>query len=517
MILVFSKLKGIKMTKTHEEYDLVVIGGGVNGTGITVDAAGRGLKVLLCEKADLASATSSNSSKLIHGGLRYLEHYEFGLVKQALAERETLLKKAPHIMWPMRFILPHRPHLRPAWMIRMGLFLYDNLAKRNVLKGSCGVKFTDQSPMVSQINKGFEYSDGWVDDARLVTLNAVDAQSKGATILTRTQCVSAKRSNDQWEISLKNTLNGDITNIKAKAIINAAGPWVKNFFDTALKKKSPKNIRLIKGSHFVVPKIHNDDQAYILQNEDKRIVFVLPYEDDYSLVGTTDVEYTGNPLEAEISKEETEYLVDIVNKHFKKKISATDVVHSFSGVRPLLDDESSSPDAITRDYTLELEHEQGKAPLLSVYGGKITTYRKLSESAVTQICKYFPKATSPWTKDAPIPGGDFESQDLLLETLELAYTFLPKPLLKRYVRTYGMHSYMLLQGVCSLDDMGKNFGAGLFDKEVNHLVNNEWAMTADDILWRRTKMGLRLTPVQKSDLSQHVMSLLNDEKKAQLA
>lgn len=505
------------MTTKHEEYDLVVIGGGVNGTGIAVDAAGRGLKVLLCEKEDLASATSSNSSKLIHGGLRYLEHYEFQLVKQALTEREILLQKAPHIMWPMRFILPHRPHLRPAWMIRMGLFLYDNLAKRKVLKGSCGVKLNNNSPLVSEITKGFEYSDGWVDDARLVTLNAVDAQNKGATILTRTQCVSAKRSNDDWDISLEDTLTGDITNIKAKAIINAAGPWVKNFFDTALKKKSPKNIRLIKGSHFVVPKIHNDNQAYILQNEDKRIVFVLPYEDDYSLVGTTDVEYIGNPLEAKISEEETEYLVDIVNKHFKNKISAADVVHSFSGVRPLLDDESSSPDAITRDYTLELQDEGGKAPLLSVYGGKITTYRKLSESAVTEICKYFPKATAPWTKDAPIPGGDFESQDSLLQKLEVANPFLPISLLKRYVRTYGTHSYLILQDVFSLDDMGENFGAGLFAQEINYLVKSEWAMTADDILWRRTKMGLRLTPIQKTALSHYVLSLLNEDKKLRSA
>lgn len=486
------------------EYDLVVIGGGVNGTGIAADAAGRGLKVLLCEKEDLASATSSNSSKLIHGGLRYLEHYEFRLVREALAEREVLLEKAPHIMWPMRFVLPHRPHLRPGWMIRMGLFLYDNLAKRKSLKGSSSVKFTDSSPVTTDMKKGFEYSDAWVDDARLVTLNAVEARDKGATILTRTQCVSAKRSSDAWEISLQNTISKKTTNIKANALINAAGPWVKNFFDSALKTKSSKNIRLIKGSHFVVPKIHDDNEAYILQNEDKRIVFVIPYEDDFSLVGTTDVEYQGNPLEATISDEEVNYLVDIVNKHFKHKISPNDVVHSFSGVRPLLDDESSAPDAITRDYTFDLEDKQGKAPLLSIYGGKITTYRKLSESAVNEICQYFPEAKDAWTKTSPLPGGDFETQESLIKNLSKAYPFIPSKIIRRYARTYGTSAYKLLTGVYTMEGMGTDFGAGLYEKEVVYLIENEWAMYVDDIIWRRTKMGLRLTDDQKINLTSFV-------------
>ena len=493
-----------KMTIQNQECDLIVIGGGVNGTGIAADAAGRGLKVLLCEKGDLASATSSNSSKLIHGGLRYLEHYEFRLVKEALAEREVLLKKAPHIMWPMRFVLPHRPHLRPAWMIRIGLFLYDNLAKRKALKASTGLKFTPQGPLISEITKGFEYSDGWVDDARLVVLNAKDAANNGATILTRTQCVMAKRSDKSWDISLENTSTGEVSAIKAKAVINAAGPWVKNFFDTALKEKSSKNIRLIKGSHFVVPKIHNDDRAYILQNEDKRIVFVIPYEDDYSLVGTTDVEYSGNPFDAKISDEETSYLVKIVNDHFKHKISANDVVHSFSGVRPLLDDESSAPDAITRDYTFDLKDQNGTLPLLSIYGGKITTYRKLAESAVNSICKYFPKAGKAWTADGPILGGDFESQSALLTILENAYPFLPKKLLKRYVRTYGTSTFELLNKIVSEKDMGLDFGANLFQAEVNYLIKNEWAMTAEDILWRRTKMGLRLTAAEQQGLVKYI-------------
>lgn len=492
------------MTQHHQQYDLVVIGGGVNGTGIAADAAGRGLKVLLCEKRDLASATSSNSSKLIHGGLRYLEHYEFRLVREALAEREVLLNKAPHIIWPMRFILPHRPHLRPAWMIRIGLFLYDNLAKRKELKASKQIKFNGSSPLVADIDKGFEYSDAWVDDARLVVLNAKEAANRGATILTRTQCVSATRTKDNWTISLESTVNGEFSTVHAKAVINAAGPWVKSFFDTALKSKSAKNIRLIKGSHFVVPKIHTDDQAYILQNEDKRIVFVIPYEDDYSLVGTTDVEYTGNPFEAKISEEEIDYLLRIVNRHFKHKISASDVLHSFSGVRPLLDDESSAPDAITRDYTFDLQDTDGKLPLLSIYGGKITTYRKLAESAVNSICRYFPQSTGPWTAKAKISGGDFERQSTLFTKLQTAYPFLSDRLLKRYVRTYGSDTYKLLHEVISLNNMGKDFGAELFEKEVTYLMANEWAHTADDIMWRRTKMGLRLSPAQKQALESFV-------------
>jgi glycerol-3-phosphate dehydrogenase len=492
------------MTIQNQEYDLVIIGGGVNGTGIAADAAGRGLNVLLCEKNDLASATSSNSSKLIHGGLRYLEHYEFRLVKEALAEREVLLRKAPHIMWPMRFVLPHRPHLRPAWMIRIGLFLYDNLAKRTTLKASKGIRFSPQSPLIDNIKKGFEYSDGWVDDARLVLLNAKDAADNGATILTHTKCVSARRSDRAWDISLEDVNNGKVTAISAKAVINAAGPWVKNFFDTALEEKSSKNIRLIKGSHFVVPKIHNDNQAYILQNEDKRIVFVIPYEDDYSLVGTTDVEYKGNPLDAKISDDEVSYLVKIVNDHFKHKITPQDVIHSFSGVRPLLDDESSAPDAITRDYTFDLKDKNGTLPLLSIYGGKITTYRKLAESAVNSICKYFPKAGKAWTVNGPICGGDFENQSALLTRLETTYPFLPNKLLKRYVRTYGSRTFDVLSKVVSEKEMGRDFGANLFKAEVDYLIKNEWATTADDILWRRTKMGLRLTKLQQHDLSDYI-------------
>ncbi len=327
------------MNETNEIFDIVVVGGGINGTGIAADAAGRGLKVVLCEQNDLASATSSNSSKLIHGGLRYLEHYEFKLVRQALAEREVLLKNAPHIIKPLIFRLPHQRHLRPSLLIRAGLFLYDNLAKRVTLPASKGIKFYEDSPLVSNIKKGFEYSDGWVDDARLVVLNTLAAQEKGALIKTQTKCIKAVRENDIWAITLEDTLTGDISTIHARSVVNASGPWVAKLFSDALTLKSPQNIRLVKGSHIVVPRIHEQPEAYMLQNADLRIVFVIPFEDDFSLIGTTDVEHTGDPSTVKISEDEIQYLLDITNDYFKHKISRQDIVTTYSGVRPLLDDD----------------------------------------------------------------------------------------------------------------------------------------------------------------------------------
>ena len=331
------------MTEESNKFDVVVVGGGVNGTGIAMDAAGRGLKVLLCEMNDLASATSSSSSKLIHGGLRYLEHYEFRLVREALAERESLLRNSPHIMWPMRFRLPHRPHLRPAWMIRTGLFLYDHLAKREILPGSRLIKFDEKDPLKSDITKGFEYSDGWVDDARLVVLTAKKAQECGATILTRTKCINAERGTDSWDVSLQDMNDDSVHHVTANVIVNASGPWVSSLFSESLSMKAPKTIRMVKGSHIVVPRLNRETEAYILQNEDERIVFVIPYEDEFSLVGTTDVDYEGDPKKAKISPEETEYLLDIVNGHFKRQLTENDVVWSYSGVRPLMDDEEETP------------------------------------------------------------------------------------------------------------------------------------------------------------------------------
>jgi len=492
------------MNTSNDIHDVLVIGGGINGIGIAVDAAGRGLNVLLCEMNDLASSTSSNSSKLIHGGLRYLEYYEFRLVREALAEREVLLKSAPHIISPLRFRLPHRRHLRPSWLIRIGLFMYDNLAKRVTLKASHGITFDKDSPVVDEITKGFEYSDASVDDARLVVLNAIAAKDKGARILTRTRCSNAKRVGDIWEVTLHDNQTGQQKVVKTKVLVNAAGPWVTRFFDDALKMSSPKNIRLIKGSHIIVPRIHNDSQAYILQNKDNRIVFVIPYEDDFSLIGTTDVEHIGDPATASISKEETDYLISVVNEHFKHQISTIDIVATYSGVRPLLDDESVSPDAVTRDYTFEVDSPQGKAPLLSVFGGKLTTYRKLSEAAVNGIIDHFPTAGKNWTANAVLPGGNFDNQHNLQTSLQRKYQWLPRKIINRYVRSYGMLTHEICAGINCLEAMGQYFGAGLYQREVEYLIGQEWAITLEDIIWRRSKLGLQLSQIEQDVLKEYI-------------
>nr|WP_297400555.1 glycerol-3-phosphate dehydrogenase [uncultured Marinobacter sp.] len=478
------------MTVEHEQFDVVVVGGGVNGTGIAMDAAGRGLKVLLCEMNDLASATSSNSSKLIHGGLRYLEHYEFRLVKEALAERESLLRNSPHIMWPMRFRLPHRPHLRPAWMIRTGLFLYDHLAKREILPGSKSIRFGNDDPLKPDITKGFEYSDGWVDDARLVVLTARKAQQFGASIMTRTKCVKAERGKSNWTVTLRDMTNDAEKTVSARMIVNASGPWVSKLFGETLSMPAPKMIRMVKGSHIVVPRLNKEEEAYILQNEDERIVFVIPYEDNFSLIGTTDVDYEGDPKKAKISPEETDYLLGVVNSHFKRQLAPEDVVWSYSGVRPLMDDEGSDAQKASRDYSFEVSYEKGKAPLISVFGGKITTYRKLAEAATNKLCQFFPEAGGRWTKTAVLPGGDFDSQDNLAKRLGEDFPWLPEALISRYVRTYGTTSYDILEGCSSVADLGIHFTGTLYEKEVAHLMKTEWAMTSEDILWRRTKQGL---------------------------
>ena len=492
------------MSNSKEVFDLLIVGGGVNGAGIAMDAAGRGLNVALCEMADLGGATSSNSSKLIHGGLRYLEHYEFRLVKEALAERETLLNNAPHIMWPLRFILPHRPHLRPAWMIRIGLFLYDHLAKRETLRASEGVKFDSASPLKSEISKGFIYSDGWVDDARLVVLCALAAQERGASIFTRTQVTKAQRIDGLWSITLTDVLSGAQQCVKSKSLVNAAGPWASRFFNDALSTKAPKEIRLVKGSHIVVPKIFAGEEAYILQNEDERIVFVIPYENEFSLIGTTDVEYEGNPREAKISQEEVDYLISVVNAHFKKEISAEDVVWTYSGVRPLMDDEGAEAKKASRDYCFEVEDVDGKVPFISVFGGKITTYRKLSEAVTNKICEFLPNYGKPWTKTATLPGGDFADQKQLISALKTQFCWLPAPLLSRYARTYGTLVRHFLEGTRSIDDLGTHFGSGLYQAEVDYLIKHEWVVELEDLLWRRTKLGLVLTEDEQSLLADYL-------------
>jgi len=495
------------MDSTSNISDLVVIGGGVNGTGIALDAAGRGLNVLLCEQGDLGSATSSNSSKLIHGGLRYLEHYDFRLVRESLAEREVLLHKAPHLIKPMRFRIPHRPHLRPAWMIRIGLFLYDNLSKRVTLKSSTGINFGVNSPLLPHMKRGFEYSDGWVDDARLVVLNAVAAKQKGANIRTQTRCVHIERVNRLWEVTLENVHTGDTEKVRARALVNAAGPWVSSLYQDAMQKKSPKQVRLIKGSHIVVPRIHTEAEAYLLQNEDGRVVFVIPFEDRFSLIGTTDLEYQGDPSDVVISQPEIDYLLRISNEHFKHQLTADDVCWTYSGVRPLLDDESDSPQAVTRDYTFEVEAPAGMAPILSVFGGKLTTYRKLSELAVNGLVEHFEHAGPAWTKHATLPGGDFKDQASLQAQLNSNYPWLPIQLCARYVRSYGTLSYQLLKNAKVSIDLGQHFGAGLYALEVDYLVAHEWACSVEDILWRRSKLGLWFNSTQEADLAEYLKTL----------
>ncbi|MDW3712735.1 MULTISPECIES: glycerol-3-phosphate dehydrogenase [unclassified Pseudomonas] len=489
-----------------EVYDLAVVGGGINGVGIAADAAGRGLSVFLCEKDDLAQHTSSASSKLIHGGLRYLEHYEFRLVREALAEREVLLAKAPHIVRPMRFVLPHRPHLRPAWMIRAGLFLYDHLGKREKLPGSRGLKFGAGSPLKADIARGFEYSDCWVDDARLVVLNAMAARERGAHVHPRTRCVSARRSKGLWHIHLERA-DGTLLSIRARALVNAAGPWVAKFIKDDLKQKSPYGIRLIQGSHIVVPRLYEGEHAYILQNEDRRIVFAIPYLERFTLIGTTDREYQGDPTKVAISAEETAYLLDVVNRHFKQQIGEKDILRTYSGVRPLCDDESDDPSAVTRDYTLSLEAHPGEAPLLSVFGGKLTTYRKLAESALAQLAPFFPNAKPSWTASQPLPGGEqMNSQADLAEALCNRFGWLPDSLARRWAGTYGSRTWAMLDGVQNLTDLGEHLGSGLYAREVDYLCREEWATGLDDILWRRTKLGLFMTPGQQERLAQYLLN-----------
>lgn len=512
------------MPATNKILDVIVIGGGVNGVGIALDAAGRGLQVLLCESHDLASATSSSSSKLIHGGLRYLEQYEFCLVKKALAERELLLNNAPHIMWPLRFRLPHQPHLRPGWMLRVGLFLYDNLAKRERLPGSNGIRFNAGDPLVSDISRGFEYSDSWVDDARLVVLCAMAAKQQGADIKPRTRCIKAERQQGLWQVTLQDSETGAQQQYRSRVLVNAAGPWASSLFEEVITLPAPKQLRLVKGSHIIVPRLHEQPEAYILQNSDQRIVFVIPYEQHFSLIGTTDVDYQGDPRAVTIDDDEINYLCQVVNDHFKQKISAQDVVWSYSGVRPLLDNEPSANQATelpsehaenseshqgqaqkaTRDYTFSLDSPEGDAPLLSVFGGKLTTYRLLAEAAVDAISPFFAHSKPAWTKTAVLPGGHFSNHKTLTAELTSQYPWLTQAMVARFVRSYGTLCHHFLHNCSALSELGTDFGGGLRQREVDYLMDFEWAYRAADILWRRTKLGLVLSAEQQAELQTYV-------------
>lgn len=484
-------------------YDIAVIGGGINGVGIANDAAGRGLSVFLCEKDDLASHTSSASSKLIHGGLRYLEHKEFRLVREALAEREVLLAKAPHIIKPMRFIMPHRPHLRPAWLIRAGLFFYDHLGKREKLLGSNLIYFKEDSPLKPAITRGFEYSDCTVDDARLVVLNALQAKENGAKVVTRTRCIKAYRQQELWHLELQT--GAELYQIRAKALVNAAGPWVEEIISENLQLKSPYQIRLIQGSHIVVPKLYDCHKAFIMQNEDRRIVFAIPYLEQYTLIGTTDQEYLDDPQKVEVTEVEIDYLLAVTNSYFKKQITRADIVSQFSGVRALCDDESDNPSAVTRDYTVALQVEDKITPLLSVFGGKITTYRKLAESALEQLSPFFIEMGEEWTANEVLPGAEnWTTLEDLVIRIQNQVEGVTEQLATRWANAYGSRVWNILHEQKTLEQLGQDFGHGLFESEVQYLCENEWANTAEDILWRRTKLGLAFDEKQVKNLESYL-------------
>ena len=486
-------------------YDIAIIGGGVNGCGIARDAAGRGLSVLLAEKSDLASGTSSASTKLIHGGLRYLEHYEFRLVRESLKEREVLLAMAPHIIWPLRFVLPHHKALRPAFLIRLGLFLYDHLGGRKLLPASRSLELRRDSagkPLKPEFARGFEYSDCWVEDSRLVVLNAVDAAQRGADIRVRTEVTSAERRGDRWRVELRDQTSGKTSTIEARTLINAAGPWVAEVISRRLRLNSQLGVRLVKGSHIVVPRLFDHDRAYILQNADRRIVFAIPYERDFTLVGTTDVDVTDEPGAVEISADETAYLCKVIGDYFEKSIAPEDVVWSYSGVRPLFDEGGTTAQETTRDFVLDRSGAPGEAPLLNIFGGKITTYRYLAEQALRKLADCFPGAGPMWTAGAALPGGDFpvDGFETLVEELAKAAPSLDRELVRRLARAYGTRCWKLLEGVESLADLGEHFGGGLTQREVDYLRKQEWAVGADDILWRRSKLGLRLSREEQARL-----------------
>jgi glycerol-3-phosphate dehydrogenase len=494
--------------------DVLVVGGGINGAGIARDLAGRGYTVVLAEKDDLAQHTSSSSTKLIHGGLRYLEYYEFGLVRKALQEREVLLKSAPHIMRPLRFVMPHDPSMRPAWLIHLGVFLYDHLARREVLPASRAVNLRRHpagAPLKASYTKGFEYSDGWVDDARLVVLNAIDARARGATILTRCECTSAVRSESGWTVDLRRS-DGAGATVAARAVVNAAGPWAERFLRGPAKAAhgealATRSLRLVKGSHIVVPRLFEHTFAYIFQNPDKRIIFAIPYEDDFTLIGTTDVEIDGVPESAHIDANEVSYLCEQASRYFARAVTPADVAWDYCGVRPLLDDQSGDASAVTRDYLLE--SNTAAAPLLSVWGGKITTFRKLAEEAGDAIVAMLGDRRAAWSRGAFLPGGDLSGwigkpvrPDLDFARfgaeLQKRHTWLPPPTAHRYARAYGSRVDLVLGTAHSLAGLGREVAPGLFEAELDYLRREEWVVAAEDVLWRRSKLGLHYSPEQRA-------------------
>ncbi len=490
---------------TSEIVDLAVIGGGVNGCGIARDAVGRGLSVFLCEQGDLAQATSSASTKLFHGGLRYLEYYEFRLVREALIEREVLLRAMPHISWPMRFVLPHHKGLRPAWLLRLGLFIYDHLGGRKILPATRTLDLrTDKTgqPLKDGFTKGFEYSDCWVQDSRLVVLNARDAANRGAEIAVRTKCLSAERAGDHWTLVVRDLATEQERQVHARAIVNAGGPWVDEIIQNRVRANAPARIRLVRGSHIVIRQKFAHDRSYIFQQGDGRIIFAIPYEEDFTLIGTTDREHDASPAEAVCTPEETDYLRDAASEYFEEPIAPEDVVWTYSGVRPLYDDGAKSATAATRDYVLDVDTADGKLPILNVFGGKITTYRRLAESALEKLKPFFPKMGAPWTDTPAMPGGDFPVDGVAALEAEIRtrYPFVDAAWARRMVRHYGRDTFDIYGDASEITDLGQDFGATLTEAEAGWLIDHEWARTAQDILWRRTKLGLRLTEAEATAL-----------------
>ncbi|MGB0659205.1 MAG: glycerol-3-phosphate dehydrogenase [Mangrovicoccus sp.] len=510
------------MDKKADITDLFIIGGGINGCGIARDASGRGLSVRLAEMNDLASATSSQSTKLFHGGLRYLEYFEFRLVREALIERETLLRAMPHISWPMRFVLPWHGSMRfdsttptsrlmtsfmpwmkgrrPSWLIRLGLFLYDNLGGRKILPGTSTLDLKaapEGAPLQDRFEKAYEYSDCWIEDSRLVILNARDAEARGAQIMTRTKVLSAAREDGLWRVETEDGETGMRAVYYARMLVNAAGPWVGDVIQTKLRINSSEGVRLVRGSHIVTEKLFDHDKCYFFQGTDGRIIFAIPYETDFTLIGTTDQEHKDPSAKPVCSEEERDYLLNFANQYFKGQLSAADVVWSYSGVRPLYDDGASSATAATRDYTLKVDNEGG-APLLNIFGGKITTYRRLAESALEKINAELNHIKGPWTAGVPLPGGDFpvDGAAQLIQDLQADYPFLDARWAKRLVRAYGTEAREILGQAQSAADLGRDFGATLTEAEIRWLMEKEYARAAEDVVWRRNKLGLRLSPEQ---------------------
>ena len=484
------------MVPLKDNCDVLVVGGGINGAGIARDAAGRGFSTVLCEQHDLASHTSSASTKLVHGGLRYLEYYDFVLVRKSLLEREVLLASAPHLSWPLRFVLPHDSHLRPAWMIRAGLFLYDHLARRKRLPASRSINLRRHpagEPLEAKYTQGFEYSDGWVDDARLVASNAIDAAERGAEVLTRTACVQLQPDGAAWRATLRSTLDGSERTIHARLVVNAAGPWVAEFLDGHTPMRAKHHPRQIRGSHIVVRRLFDHDYAYIFQAPDGRIVFAVPYEGEFTLIGTTESEYTGDLAQPAIAAAEQTYLLEMANRYFQRDLGVQDVVWTFAGLRPLLAASQDDPKSVTRDYVLDFD--RAGPPLLSVYGGKLTTYRKLSETVVDMLAPVLGNARSgAWTAGVPLPGGDMPDGDFdrFLQQMDANYPWLERSLLRRYARAYGTRMQRLLHGCAGTADLGTAVLPGLYQREIEYLRAHEFARTAEDILYRRSKLGVHL-------------------------